>query len=775
MSFDILLIDLFSYIHSNPLQIKYKFSVSLSTESELNDCLFALFGKDQDSPNKVSVGDIFGMAIFLDYAYYHDNDYPIINLLSPVIDLDNLTVEVDSEGINIMNILLNPQKIEIAEVDMQLTNKGGWTITSGEKIDFLLNSLQFKSSENPSAESLPIIGNIGSIRSQLKKILVDKWSAVSYTCNLPVMWLSQPLGYCLKRKISDKRVYVYIYLTLTTNVNQRRIVSTNEKLSWKKPGIVASMTNDEMESNTKTVDGSPIVIHPFFVLTNGSLSAINKSLDLRSPLANSIPSTIPNRKGLKTEHFSSAAYHAGVISVSKMKKCMKLFLNENELSTVFEDVPKKNNLEIYDFLGGVVLFINFYQMLNKKFNNFQSRDDFIKLYFHMVPQVDAEVESAAFGFKFPSNYQIRYGNVVFIARLMFRILIKDIAIMILEGNGRNYSACLAYTQCRDMNMFLNKPISKDLALNDPNYEFIARPIQCDYILHPRSLTMKKCPTYEYADVKEIYTKISAISFTNSQSSKNLSCFEFADTYFLSHVKVSLEEEKEMYFPLETMEKWPLEFKSKNRNFQLDAREKERVKAEAKLAASGKKRKRVLIETEDENESDWVMFITTYWMKEKKKLFFEKLLEKEFIIKQIKGDYNDYNSKRSTEKFSDEDFVEHLYKSDRHNPRSDLFEKANIVRCMSTLLSGIICFSKDNGEEGQGNQQDSIDTIGTLVKTNGIITTEFDHRLFSTSMTCSWLKKDDIERFHGGEIDRYAVSVFFANEYIVSTYYFFLQR
>jgi hypothetical protein len=303
-------------------------------------------------------------------------------------------------------------------------------------------------------------------------------------------------------------------------------------------------------------------------------------------------------------------------------------------------------------------------------------------------------------------------------------------------------------------MFLNKPIRKEIALSEPNYEFIARQIQCDFILHPRELK-ESTSRSPYAEVKSTYLKISSTSFRNSQASKNLSCFEFADTYFFSHVKSSLNEVNELYLPIETKDKWSLEFKVRNKNFQLGEHERKEKLANEKVSATEKKRKRNQDIHEEEKEVDWVVFSINFWMKEKKKVFFDKLFKKDFLIKHIKNDYNDYNFKRGNEKFDEKNFVDYLLNTDRHNPRGDLFERANIVRCLSTLLSGIICHENPSNDNEQSSEDELIDTLGVLVKTNGVITPDFDSINLTTSLKSAWLTELDGKEFH--YVNKYAVS------------------
>jgi hypothetical protein len=54
---------------------------------------------------------IIGFAFFLETAYKHESEHPLINILNIKIDENQKNVSFDSEGINIMYTLLNPQEV----------------------------------------------------------------------------------------------------------------------------------------------------------------------------------------------------------------------------------------------------------------------------------------------------------------------------------------------------------------------------------------------------------------------------------------------------------------------------------------------------------------------------------------------------------------------------------------------------------------------------------------------------------------------------------------
>jgi hypothetical protein len=166
------------------------------TQVELSALLQSIFGDRR----RVNIHDILGMASLLDQGYIHEHECPVLSLLSPKVDIDKRIVQVNCEGLNVINILLSPQEVDKLEVSVELINSMKCDTTTPKKIDFLFNSLQLKTSTSPSTDPLKLVGTIGSNSRFLKDILKDSWSAVSYSCNLPMMWLMQPMGFCLRKK-----------------------------------------------------------------------------------------------------------------------------------------------------------------------------------------------------------------------------------------------------------------------------------------------------------------------------------------------------------------------------------------------------------------------------------------------------------------------------------------------------------------------------------------------------------------------------------------------
>jgi hypothetical protein len=286
--------------------------------------------------------------------------------------------------------------------------------------------------------------------------------------------------------------------------------------------------------------------------------------------------------------------------------------------------------------------------------------------------------------------------------------------MIPEGNGRNYSACLALSRCRFANTFINQPFSADSVLPDPNFRYISPEIPCDYVLI--SYKEKNPTSFPYDEnVKLQFKSLSKRSYENSQASQKISCHQYADQYFSEYV---LDSELNVHYEL--LDRWPLDFKLKL----------EQINDGVDFVPEHEKFPR--------NYEDLVHYA---WLFEKKNHFFKDISKRDEIMKFVIPEYKQVLSKMKEKKgMITKDTAtavqENLSSEKIENPVSELFTKMNMVICMSILLCGTsFCSSKEDN--------DLIKSLSILVSTNGIVATDhlFGKEDFTTSLRLQW--QDDV--------------------------------
>jgi hypothetical protein len=657
------------------------------SKSEMEPILTQIFGKA--NPTLI---EIYCFAIFLEEAYLHENDHPLINLLNLQFDHVSEKASVDLEGINVMHILVNPQEVNVSK-QAQPESSESKDARSQIRCGFSYSEFRVQTTSDPLRDDFAPSGSFKNMN--VKEVLEEKWISVCHTCNLPYMNLTQPLGFCLKRNISDKRIFVYIYLSLVTkNINQRKLFSNEKKLSHKeRDGIVYNMTTGNEVREKKTVYATPIMIHPYKIdKLNGQLQASPDNLELSSPLANTRPEIIDSSA---KEKFANGNVVAKLLPSDFMENLILNVTGSEQLQDVFNGLPNtlQQKQQIGSMVYAVLLYVNFGCYMNQKYDNFKSGKCYDALFNDLNDRI-----SFFLGYRIPSIHKSQ-SNFLFVCRLMFRFIAKDLGIMIPEGNGRNYSACLSFARCRDANVFINSRIPRERALPFPNLEYISPEITCEYVIqqHIESITEPVLPYDE--NVQKQFLALSVRSYNNSQSGEHNFCHHFAYKFFFNKVMSSMKEENK---PLETRDKWPEDFKEKLARY---------------------------LEGKENNFENLVM---SEWLKSKKLPLLDELKNATEIMNIVVQDYRSVTAV-DTGKTIQECVIQHIGKSFVENPVGTLY-LTNIVKVMSVYLCGLSC---DNG--------DLLFSLGNLVKSNGVIgfenspkEDEFTLKLFSP-----WI--DDLDK------------------------------
>jgi hypothetical protein len=697
----------------------------LESQDEINATCKELFGIEKPSWDMV-----IGCADFLETAYLHEHDHPVLNILD--VQIVEKRILINAEGLNVMNILLNPQKVNNTSAgsvqEEQVSDKGPH--------EFSFKSLRVKKCKDPSLP-MKIEGEFGTY-NKMKEIVKEDWVALNHTCNLPFMIFSQPVGFVLRNCVKDNKVYVYIYLSLLTNINQRTLYSTTQRLSYE-DGILANMTSTISQSQAKFVQSTQIIIHPYIIATKDDGGVVKKDLILRSPLTDCKPALLE-----KNDDFAKAKYVAALLDSEVLIKSILNVCGERDITKVFRNMPNEREVaRMGDVMYSMILFINFCGYMNQRFKNFKSYNSFLRLYDHLNEVV---AKKGDYGFKLSRNH-LTESNIVFLCRLLFRSLCPKLGIMVAEGNGRNYCACLAYSRCRNLNMFLSKPIEVDKELEEPNFEYISPLIPCDYVVHKHDCDF--LPEHPYANLQEKYIELSSRSYKDSSASQKITCLEFSEQFFFVHVDKN--PVNALNTPYEISEKWPMEFKMENEQFvPTEASNKSFLNETNDVTLSTNndsgKKKDPLEEAKKVKKVDWLDFVMKKWLFDKKEAFFNEITKKDDIMtnvlphfKKFSKNWNEnYPKPRYNQRTA---FAAYFASIMSENVTNDLFGRMNIVRSMSIYLCGLSCNMKD--EEGNNVSGKLIDSLRLLVKTNGVVSkSTHASDQFTTLLRNAWMKKDD---------------------------------
>jgi hypothetical protein len=661
-----------------------------------------------------------------------------------------------SEGLNVMWILMVPQQIK---------NDGARNVVPTHAVDndasvkqqqFSYDNLQLKISRNPVKE-FPLKGHVSEESDDgLKEIIRKDWIAFHHSCNLPFMNFSQPIGFSLQKDSTTEMVFVYIYLSLLPNINSRRLTTDNERLNHglEKKGILTNMTSSALSYDDFKIDSTPIIIHPFILQELKDDDAdISKQLDLRSPLTDNAPSTRDNNSNQHSGNdlFANGKYVASLIDEHETfsRSICKIF-GINDLETLFSSIPDSEEVEkMGNFCFGIVLYINFYKALNNHYNDFKAYKSYVRLFDNLNQRL---VDQRASVMVKLSRHHVKKNNVFFICRLMFRYFCNTIGLLIPEGNGRNYAACLAFTRCQSelINQYLNKPIPAEDCLPEPNLEYISPNISCDYVVHKHDDNLLN--NYPYDANRSIYIKLSERSYNDSHSSQVISCRDFGERYFTMSIDKHSGGNDAIHdcLPYEVRSDWPKTFKQDTANF-FDAIDKvnEKRKQGKQKSNSG-----IFLEQKLTKDTDWPSFAAAKWSSQRKSLFLKDLYQRKDIMQHVRPEYKAWISKYNEEKVNsqetqfvfDDDFLKHLITSNEANITSELFPKMNIVRLMSLYLAGLLCSARDNSGE-------LIECARKMVKTNGVknqasgpgkMKIEDSEEL--TALVCPWIEDCDRDRF-----------------------------
>jgi hypothetical protein len=732
-------------VRETKINVTFSESKSLPDKNSIENVCRQLF--ETSEPDLAS---LYSLARFLEMAYLHENKYPILNLLD-MKETQHNVFTANSEGLNIMWILLVPQQIKKEDARTVVPTPAVDNNSYVTKHQFSYGNLQLKFSRNPVKE-FPLKGHVSDeCEDGLKEKVRDDWIAFHHSCNLPFMNLSQPLGFSLQKDSKSERVYVYIYLTLLPNINSRRLSTDNERLNHglEKKGILTNMTSATISYDDYKIDSTPIIIHPFIIqeLKDQDVDT-SKHLDLRSPLTDNAEFARNSGNDL----FANGKYVASLIdkheSISEF--ICKIF-GDNSLETIFSDLPNNDEVEkMGNFCYGVLLYINFYKAINNHYNDFKTFKSYVRLFDNLNQCLVDQKPGVMVKL---SRHHLKENNVFFISRLMFRFICNNIGLLIPEGNGRNYAACLAFTRCQSelINQYLNKPIPAEDCLPEPNLEYIAPHISCDYVVHKHNDNLLN--NFPYDANRNIYIKLSERSYNDSHSSQVISCRDFGERYFTMSIDKHSGTNACIHecIPYEVREAWPKTFKQDTANFYVAIETVTEV-------IKQKKRKSTSVSDSQQKvtkDTDWASFAVAKWASQRKSLFLKDLYQRKDIMQHVRPEYRGWISKwhernansPDTQSNFDEDFLNHLITVHEANITSELFPKMNILRLMSLYLAGLLCSAKDNSGE-------LLDCARIMVKTNGVKNQasgpknmkKDDIEIFN-SLVCAWIEnKEDHEKF-----------------------------
>jgi hypothetical protein len=713
--------------------VKFTTSPSLDDSHKIKKVCVTLFGT-----YKVTLTMLYSMAIFLEEAYLHDDAHPIFGILRIQQQLG--TIKANSEAINVMRILLMPQKSSDTNLDIPDIHLE----TDKPKYPFIYKSLRFKVGDDPS-NNFAINGYISEEKLGLKSILKNKWIGLNHTCNLPFMYFSQPIGFTLMQSVPSNKVFVYIYLSLLPNINSRRLTSDNERLNHQDDvkGIVSNMSSNEISKDATRIDSNRIILHPIYIKEKTDVLNNPKDLDITSPLADNAPATMPSGLPASNDRFANGKFVASHIPPDVMIECMIRLLGIVELEDVFTNIPSEMDIHQMGSLSySLVLYINLYEALNKRYSNFMAFNCYVQFFDDMneiIVKNRSDVPTTL------TRKHLEGCNVYHICRLMFRFLCGNIGIMIPEGNGRNYSACLAYTRCTssNINMYLNDSIDKKKALGEPNLDYISPHIICDYIIHKHDDNI--IYPFPYEKNRLMYFKLSRSSYNDSKASQSMSCRDFAERFFSVYVDQSNSDNPNQdYLPYEIRQVWPFKFKQESERF-LD-----------ESILPKKKSGKIYSETKENIESrGWAMFALNKWLSERKRVFFEQLCKNDDIMQHVKTEFKQWNrewndqarSGKNIDGFSKEEaFLNHLCTIYEENVSSDFFQRMNIIRMMSLYLSGLICSAKNDCGE-------LFLCLRSMLRTNGAVPSNANNNddiiaenEYTITLHCAWVEEQYQNQF-----------------------------
>lgn len=649
---------------------------------------------------------MFGMCTFLEKSYLHEFDNPLLYLLGFHVKDALRKVHVNCEGVNVMLILLCPQEVEPFEVVKKKAKKD----TNSKKTPFIYKQLNYKTMSKDDDRNILVLSDstLGNVTSDFAS---KNWIAISHKCSLPWMYLTHPCGFYLEKESNSSRIYVYIYLSLSTNSNCKRLLYNEERMK----GIRKSLTNRNKKPTAgKGVDGSPVMIHPFFVeeLSDQRKENMQNEFDICSPLSN----CAPNIK--KDEFFANRKYTASLLNNTSITKLLSLLFNRSKVEDVFSDVPTADRKNYKKLIYETSFYLNMFEQMGERYNYFRSRGSFVDLFYDLVDHVSGEI-----GFSFPIHH-VDKSNIVHITRLVFRFIVPDIGLMFLDGNCRNYSVCLAYSRSTGMNEFLCKPIPREKSEPEPNYEECGKILVCDYLVHPYDKSHVESP---YAAVKERYVALSEFAYKNSTSANVLTCQQTADRFFKSAVQYSV-----IYKPHDTQRRWTEVFLNSNYTWH---KEYKRLKSKQKDKAKE--------EDFEKTEVGWMNFVNTWYMNSKKRIFYDDLYERNPLLFVRNKDAILYSAffkdsiheKRLYEEDHqyDKRFGDFCCQSDPMLTRISVFRKLNIVVTMARYLSLLVC----QGKDGVG---ELLTTLRILVNTNGVQEQNTPTEDFIVGLRNGWIPK-----------------------------------
>jgi hypothetical protein len=600
--------------------VKFRPSPSLSDVREIETISSQVFGS-----NEPSLETVLGIADLVESAYLHEYTSPIIQLFMFIPQHD--FINASAEGLNVLNILLRPQEIEGSN-SPNFSDKE----PESENVEFQLSvsigNLKIWTSDDPSKLKFALVGNLKTLKNE--STISNSYAMMNDFIVLPMMYFCQPLGFLLEEDANGK-VYVYIFLTLLTDVNQRKLGVDSGRIT-KKSGILGTMLQQGQVSEFN-VDSVPVIVHPFIVDDNEGKNNSKLQSGLVSPLGTLQPQQ--KREGLGFE-FGEEIFTAGCLLPGTLKQMIcDLVGSRDQQSTVqmsSSDIPhiQKNIYNAY--IQSAAILTTFLSQLYKRFGSFQSLDDFVN-----------------FGHFLRNNWMLKTGNrhsvnftpvmnvnVMHTCRLFFRAIVPRLALMIPEGNGRNYCTHLAFSRCEDIDFYLNKPLPKELALPLPNFWYIGQQIMCKYLIPINSGRISRYPYTQ--EIREKFRAVSLKAATDTHSSAQISCSDFAIDYF-HHSMLEEMTTNSLGLPYETRKVWPQEVRHRVFGFlQGEVMEDTQKDPQSVKAPKNKSKRNDTSETEPRESRSLFMCLNRLWNIAKKEKFYAYVLKTVGVLQLIGNEF-----------------------------------------------------------------------------------------------------------------------------------------
>lgn len=460
----------------------------------------------------LTVGQVYKLINMVEAAFVFSSPYKlheIFNLKEDTAKNPPL-VKACVEGIYILYILLVPHTAKSAS-QLQTTNQEEVLF---EPQHFAREELQLEVCDHPNHHNF-------YRRTKIKNTKEPPTSWVAITneaLSLPLLALMQPMGceFCRSqaKKGETPHFLVYNYPTLLPVTNSRKIVADDRYSDegGKKSMVQNMMTRSGKQPDEKLNNFRMEVVPVTYIITENNGEVANEDeIYLDTPLSNKKP----------TGRFCDGRCVTRSLQLERVKKLFKVIFDK-ELTTLFHDYREILNKHIQrnEGLEVAIMFFNLLKLIGKFFDGLSTENGYRKLFNHLNKRLQE---------KFECKYSATLCEPTILAhivRCQFRALVgNDLALLIPEGNARNYAFFMASTGRMNFDEYIAKPLEVPDGSPRPNLEYMATPIECWIIAPP--------PESKYGEDAELVSGLRGLSkqaLHDAKSSHELTPSEFAITY-----------------------------------------------------------------------------------------------------------------------------------------------------------------------------------------------------------------------------------------------------